>query len=95
MESPVRSAGPCRRGPRDNEAAPGARPQHDTGAALEISPVGCEDRTASHFMGIIVVIFFWGTALGGILGMILAIPLTAFRASLWRPVREEYIPEII
>ncbi len=46
-------------------------------------------------MAIIVVIFFCGTALGGILGMIPAIPLTAFRASLWRPVREQYIPEII
>jgi predicted PurR-regulated permease PerM len=29
------------------------------------------------------------------MGMILAIPLTAFLASLWRLVRDKYIPEII
>ena len=53
------------------------------------------DRTGLHFMAIIVAIFFWGTALGGILGMVLAIPLTAFLASFWRLLREKYIPEII
>ena len=52
-------------------------------------------RTGLHFMAIIVAIFFWGTALGGILGVVLAIPLTAFLASLWRLAREKYIPEIL
>lgn len=52
-------------------------------------------RTGLHFMAIIVAVFFWGTALGGILGLILAIPLTAFLASLWRLAREKYIPEIV
>jgi len=53
------------------------------------------DRTGLHFMAIIVAIFFWGTALGGILGMILAIPLTAFLASVWRLARDKYIAEIV
>ncbi len=53
------------------------------------------DRTGLHFMAIIVAIFFWGSALGGILGMVLAIPLTAFLASLWRLVRDKYIAELI
>ena len=53
------------------------------------------NRTGLHFMAIIVAIFFWGTALGGILGMILAIPLTAFLASFWRLLREKYIPQLI
>ena len=44
---------------------------------------------------VIVAVFFRGTALGGILGLILAIPLTAFLASLWRLAREKYIPEIV
>ena len=52
-------------------------------------------RTGLHFMAIIVAIFFWGTALEGLLGLILAIPLTAFLASLWRLAREKYIPEIL
>lgn len=53
------------------------------------------ERTGLHPMAIIVAIFFWGAALGGILGMILAIPLTAFLASLWRLVREKYITELV
>ena len=60
-----------------------------------LTPKIMGDRTGLHFMAIIVAIFFWGTALGGILGMILAIPLTAFLASLWRLAREKYIPEIL
>lgn len=52
-------------------------------------------RTGLHFMAVIVAIFFWGTALGGILGLIVAIPLTAFLASLWHLAREKYIPEIV
>jgi predicted PurR-regulated permease PerM len=53
------------------------------------------ERTGLHPMAIIIAIFFWGTALGGILGMILAIPLTAFLASLWRMVKEKYITELV
>ncbi|MGH9463003.1 MAG: AI-2E family transporter [Vicinamibacteria bacterium] len=52
-------------------------------------------RTGLHFMAIIVAIFFWGAALGGIFGLILAIPLTAFLASLWRLAKEKYIPELV
>ena len=40
-------------------------------------------RTGLHPTVIIFSVFFWGIALNGILGMILAIPLTAFLASLW------------
>lgn len=40
-------------------------------------------RTGLHPAVIIFSVFFWGIALGGILGMILAIPLTAFAAALW------------
>lgn len=58
-----------------------------------LTPKIMGDRTGLHFVAIIVAIFFWGAALGGILGMILAIPLTAFLASLWRLVRDKYLPE--
>ena len=60
-----------------------------------LTPKIMGDRTGLHFMAIIVAIFFWGTALGGILGLILAIPLTAFLASLWRLARDKYIAEIL
>ena len=45
-------------------------------------------------LAIIVGIFFWGTALDGILGMILAIPLTAFVVVFWRLAREKYIGQL-
>ena len=53
------------------------------------------ERTGLHPLAIIVAVFFWGQALGGIMGMIFAIPLTAFLASLWRLVREKYITELL
>lgn len=51
------------------------------------------DRTGLHPMVIIVAVFFWGSALSGILGMILAIPLTAFGVVFWRLAKEKYIKE--
>lgn len=50
------------------------------------------DKTGMGPMLIIFSIFFWGTALGGILGMILAIPLTAFFLVFWFLIREKYLP---
>jgi predicted PurR-regulated permease PerM len=60
-----------------------------------LTPKIMGDRTGLHFMAIIVAVFFWGTALGGIMGMLLAIPLTAFLASLWRLVKEKYMTELV
>lgn len=53
------------------------------------------DRTGMGPMLIIFSIFFWGVALGGIMGMILAIPLTAFFLVFWRLVRERYLPALM
>jgi predicted PurR-regulated permease PerM len=53
------------------------------------------DRTGLHPVAIIVAIFFWGSALNGIMGMILAIPLTAFLVVFWRLAREKYIGEVL
>lgn len=47
--------------------------------------------TGLHPMVIIIAIFFWGTALDGILGMILAIPLTAFFVVAWRLAKRKYL----
>jgi predicted PurR-regulated permease PerM len=52
-------------------------------------------RTGLHPMVIIVAVFFWGTAIPGLLGMILAIPLTAFLVVFWRLLREKYITEVV
>jgi predicted PurR-regulated permease PerM len=47
--------------------------------------------TGLHPLIIIIAILFWGKALGGILGMVLAIPLTAFFVVVWRLVRRKYL----
>jgi predicted PurR-regulated permease PerM len=58
-----------------------------------LTPKIMGDRTGLHPMAIIFAIFFWGSALNGILGMILAIPLTAFLVVFWRLAKERYIEE--
>ena len=60
-----------------------------------LTPKIMGDRTGLHPMVIIVAIFFWGNALSGILGMVLAIPLTAFLVVFWRLARERYVRELV
>lgn len=56
-----------------------------------LTPKIMGQKTGLHPLVIIVAIFFWGTALGGLLGMILAIPLTAFFVVAWRLVKHKYL----
>ncbi|MEM9554721.1 MAG: AI-2E family transporter [Acidobacteriota bacterium] len=60
-----------------------------------LTPKIMGDRTGLHPMVIIVAIFFWGSALNGILGMILAIPLTAFLVVVWKLAKEKYVRELV
>jgi predicted PurR-regulated permease PerM len=60
-----------------------------------LTPKIMGDRTGLHPMAIIVAVFFWGSALGGIMGMILAIPLTAFLVVFWRLANERYVKELV
>ena len=53
------------------------------------------DKTGLHPLLIMVAVLFWGSVFGGILGMILAIPLTAFLAVVWRLMREKYIRAVL
>jgi predicted PurR-regulated permease PerM len=53
------------------------------------------EKTGLHPMAIIVAVFFWGAAIQGMLGMILAIPLTAFLVVVWRLLRDKYITELV
>jgi predicted PurR-regulated permease PerM len=56
-----------------------------------LTPKIMGDRTGLHPLTIIISMFFWGTALGGILGMVLAIPLTAFFVVAWRLIKKKYL----
>jgi predicted PurR-regulated permease PerM len=51
-------------------------------------------QTGLHPVAIIVAVFFWGKALGGILGMMLAVPLTAFFVTAWRLARRKYFARV-
>jgi predicted PurR-regulated permease PerM len=53
------------------------------------------NRTGLHPALIIFAVFFWGVALGGILGMMLAIPLTAFAVVFWRLLKKKYMTEVV
>lgn len=49
------------------------------------------ERTGLHPVAIIFAVFFWGQALSGVLGMLLAVPLTAFFVTAWRLLRHKYL----
>ncbi len=52
-------------------------------------------QTGLHPMAILFALFFWGTAFGGLMGMILGIPLTAFLVVFWRLLKAKYIRAVI
>jgi len=58
--------------------------------AFFLTPKIMGATTGLHPMVIIVAILFWGTALGGFLGILLAVPLTAFFATAWRLAKHKY-----
>ncbi len=60
-----------------------------------LTPKIMGDQTGLHPMVIIVAIFFWGSALNGITGLVMAIPLTAFFVVFWRLAKEKYIGELV
>jgi predicted PurR-regulated permease PerM len=48
-----------------------------------LTPKIMANRSGLHPALVVISVFFWGTALGGIIGMILAVPLTAFLVAVW------------
>ncbi len=52
-----------------------------------LTPKIMADRSGLHPALVVISLFFWGTALGGIIGMVLAVPLTAFFVAIWREIK--------
>lgn len=48
-----------------------------------LTPKIMSDRSGLPPALVVIAVLFWGTALGGVIGMILAVPLTAFFAAVW------------
>lgn len=55
-----------------------------------LTPKIMGQQTGLHPVAIIFAVFFWGTAFNGVLGMLLAIPLTAFFVTAWRLAKHKY-----
>ena len=53
------------------------------------------NKTGLGYAGVIFSFFFWGTLLGPMLGMLLAIPLSAFCVVLWRALKSRYIRPVV
>ncbi|MGM0985174.1 MAG: AI-2E family transporter [Pseudomonadota bacterium] len=52
-----------------------------------LTPKIMANRSGLHPAIVVISLFFWGTALGGIIGLILAVPLTAFFVAIWREIK--------
>lgn len=59
-----------------------------------ITPKIQGNRTGLGYAGVIFSFIFWSTLLGPLLGMLLAIPLSAFCVVLWRALKATYIRPI-
>ena len=53
------------------------------------------NKTGLGYAGVIFSFFFWGTVLGPVLGLLLAIPLSAFCVVLWRALKSKYIRPVV
>lgn len=52
-----------------------------------LTPRIMANRSGLHPALVVISLFFWGTALGGIIGMVLAVPLTAFFVAIWSEIK--------
>ncbi|SEA67073.1 AI-2E family transporter [Alkalimonas amylolytica] len=52
-----------------------------------LTPKIMANRSGLHPALVVISLFFWGTALGGIIGMVLAVPLTAFFVATWSELK--------
>lgn len=54
-----------------------------------LTPKIMSDRSGLHPALVVISVFFWGTALKGVIGMILAVPLTAFFVTVWVQLKDD------
>ena len=60
-----------------------------------ITPKIQGNKTGLGYTGVIFSFFLWSTLLGPLLGMLLAIPLSAFCVVLWRALKAKYIRPVV
>ncbi|MBF0256396.1 MAG: AI-2E family transporter [Gammaproteobacteria bacterium] len=52
-----------------------------------LTPKIMANHSGLHPAVVVISLFFWGTALNGIIGMVLAVPLTAFFVAIWSEIK--------
>ncbi|TDY01755.1 AI-2E family transporter [Thiohalophilus thiocyanatoxydans] len=52
-----------------------------------LTPKIMANHSGLHPALVVISLFFWGTALSGIIGMVLAVPLTAFFVAIWSEIK--------
>ncbi|MEX0624201.1 AI-2E family transporter [Saccharospirillum sp.] len=52
-----------------------------------LTPKIMANRSGLHPALVVISLFFWGIVLGGVIGMVLAVPLTAFIVAIWSEVK--------
>jgi len=60
-----------------------------------ITPKIQGDKTGLGYAGVVFSFFFWGVVFKSLLGLLLAIPLSAFCVVLWRAVKVRYIRPVV
>ena len=60
-----------------------------------ITPKIQGDKTGLGYAGVIFSFFFWGAVFQSIIGLLLAIPLSAFCVVLWRALKSRYIKPVV
>lgn len=60
-----------------------------------ITPKIQGDKTGLGYAGVVFSFFFWAIVLGPVLGLLLAIPLSAFCVVLWRSLKSKYIKPVV
>ncbi|SDB52172.1 Predicted PurR-regulated permease PerM [Desulfonatronum thiosulfatophilum] len=60
-----------------------------------LTPRIMSERSGLHPAIVVISLFFWGIVLGGIIGMILAVPITAFLVSAWWHIKAKYLSTVV
>ncbi len=60
-----------------------------------LTPRIMSEKSGLHPAVVVVSLFFWGIVFGGVIGMILAVPLSAFLVSLWWHVKQNYLRNVV
>ena len=60
-----------------------------------LTPRIMSEKSGLHPAIVVISLFFWGIVFGGIIGMLLAVPLSAFLLALWKHAKAQYLSPVV